>query len=56
MVTVCFLFRIIHIKLSVKDSPVQTGNFDSYPYAVSVLLLGLCHALFCVSVCTHRDR
>jgi len=36
MVRVCFLFRIIHIKLSSKDCPVQTGNFDSYPCAVWV--------------------
>jgi hypothetical protein len=56
MVTVCFLFRIIHIKLSFKDSPVQTGNFDSYPCAVWVLLLVLCPAFFCVPVCTNRDR
>ena len=53
MVTVCFLFRV---KLSARDSPVQTGNFDSYPSAVWVLLLGLCRALFCVPVCRPRDR
>jgi hypothetical protein len=45
-----------YIKLSFKDIPVQTGNFDSYLYAVWVLLLVLCRTFFYMPVCTHRDR